>query len=227
MNPEIEKLIDLAIADGQITEKERNVILKKAAELGIDLDEVEMVLDGRLHQLDASKSKQKEKVGNIKTCPACGASVKAFQIKCEDCGHEFTGVKSNHTITQLLDKLNSLNKKANELDHEFDERKAGIINSTPIPTSKEDILEFLSVCSSQADVDFMSRGYGYVVSAWANKGNEALLKAKILFRNDSETYTLLLDFEKKLKKSEKKSKYLWFIVLFFALILGSLIYFNK
>jgi hypothetical protein len=32
MNPEIEKLIDLALADSQITEKERNVILKKAIE---------------------------------------------------------------------------------------------------------------------------------------------------------------------------------------------------
>ena len=37
MHPEIEKLIDLALADGQITEKERNVILKKAAELGVKL----------------------------------------------------------------------------------------------------------------------------------------------------------------------------------------------
>ena len=58
MHLEIEKLIDLAIADGQITEKERNVILKKAAELGVDADEVEMVLDGKLHQLEASKPKQ-------------------------------------------------------------------------------------------------------------------------------------------------------------------------
>lgn len=48
MHPEIEKLIDLALADGQITEKERNVILKKAAELDVDADEVEMVLDGKI-----------------------------------------------------------------------------------------------------------------------------------------------------------------------------------
>lgn len=41
MNEQLIKLIDLALADGQITEKERNVILKKASELGIDADEVE------------------------------------------------------------------------------------------------------------------------------------------------------------------------------------------
>lgn len=227
MHPEIEKLIDFALADGQITEKERNVILKKSAELGIDTDEVEMVLDGRLHQLEASKPKEKEKVGNIKTCPACGASVKAFQIKCDDCGHEFTGIESNKRITQLLDKINSLDKKDGELDYEFDERKAGIINSTPIPNSKEDILEFLSVCSSQADVDFTSRGYGNVVSAWTNKGNEALLKARILFRNDANTLALLLDFEKKLKKSEKKSKLIWLAVIIFGLLIAGLIYINQ
>ena len=81
MHPEIEKLIDLAIADGQIKDKERNVIFKKAAELGVDFDEVEMILDGRLHQLQASQTKSsKEKNGNIKTCPACGAHVKAFKV---------------------------------------------------------------------------------------------------------------------------------------------------
>jgi len=37
MHPEIEKLIDLTLADSLITEKERNVILKKAAELGVKL----------------------------------------------------------------------------------------------------------------------------------------------------------------------------------------------
>ena len=45
MHPEIEKLIELALADGQVTERERNVILKKAKSLGVDEDEVEMILD--------------------------------------------------------------------------------------------------------------------------------------------------------------------------------------
>ena len=37
MNPEIEKLIDLALADGEITDKERSVILKKSVKLGFIL----------------------------------------------------------------------------------------------------------------------------------------------------------------------------------------------
>ena len=110
MHPEIEKLIDFALADGQITEKERNVILKKALELGVDADEVEMVLDGRLHQLEASKPKEKEKVGNIKTCPACGASVKAFQPKCDDCGHEFNNKEGSDVVNNFALGYNSFKK---------------------------------------------------------------------------------------------------------------------
>ena len=94
MNTEIEKLIDLALADGQITEKERGVIINKALAFGVDQDEVEMILDARLHQLQNSQVlPNKEKVGNIKTCPACGFSVKAFQLKCESCDHEFQNTK--------------------------------------------------------------------------------------------------------------------------------------
>jgi len=52
MHPEIEKLVDFALADGIITEKEKNVILKKATELGVDADEIEVVIDGRLHPLN-------------------------------------------------------------------------------------------------------------------------------------------------------------------------------
>ena len=112
MHPEIEKLIDLGIVDGQITEKERKVILKKAAELGVDADEVEMTLDGRLYQLKASNPK--EKVGNIKTCPACGAEKKSFSYKCI-CGHEYVNTKGADAVNDfniLLSKIPKTSKGA-------------------------------------------------------------------------------------------------------------------
>ena len=48
MNPEINKLINLALTDGQVTDKEREIILRKAEKLGLDVDEVEMYLEGKL-----------------------------------------------------------------------------------------------------------------------------------------------------------------------------------
>jgi hypothetical protein len=49
MNSEIEKLIKMALADGQVTDKEREIILRKAEKLGLDVDEVEMYLEGSLY----------------------------------------------------------------------------------------------------------------------------------------------------------------------------------
>lgn len=42
MHTEIEKLIDLALADGYVSDKERSVILKKAKELGASSEEEDM-----------------------------------------------------------------------------------------------------------------------------------------------------------------------------------------
>lgn len=48
MHPDIDKLITLALADGEVTEKEREIILRKAEKLGLDIDEVEMYLEGKI-----------------------------------------------------------------------------------------------------------------------------------------------------------------------------------
>lgn len=48
MHLEIENLIKMALADGQVSDKEREIILRKAEKLGLDVDEVEMYLEGRL-----------------------------------------------------------------------------------------------------------------------------------------------------------------------------------
>lgn len=50
----LEKLIELALVDGVLTEKKKQILMKKAVEFGIDPDEFEMVLDAKLY------SKQQE-----------------------------------------------------------------------------------------------------------------------------------------------------------------------
>ena len=44
-NEQLEKLIEMALMDGELTEKEKQVLFKNAEALGIDLDEFEMVLE--------------------------------------------------------------------------------------------------------------------------------------------------------------------------------------
>ena len=46
----INKLIDMALADGQLTEKEKQILFKNAQREGIDLDEFEMVLEAKLFE---------------------------------------------------------------------------------------------------------------------------------------------------------------------------------
>ena len=48
MHPELENLINMALADGEVTEKERGIILRKAETFGFDVDEAEMILDGKI-----------------------------------------------------------------------------------------------------------------------------------------------------------------------------------
>ena len=218
MHPEIEKLIELSMVDGQISEKEKAVIIKKGIELGVDQDEIEITIDALIFKQQTKSSK--EKVGNIKTCPACGSAVKTMTMACEDCGHEFNNVGANKSISELLNRINTLKKGAQEEDYDFEKRKADQINNTPIPNSREDLLEFLTVCISQADVSWTSRGMGYVVSAWESKGSEALLKAKILFREDLKSMTLIEAYEKKLSSAKKKANYIWFIFIGIGLIYG-------
>ncbi len=168
MHSELEKLIELAIADGVITEKEKLVILKKTEKLGEDPDEIEMILDGKLHQLEANKPRQKEKVGNINTCPACGESVKSFELNCKACGHEFRNIKNHYSsMSVLLSKLDEIDNNVYKTGYEDGkyqslheptlkriraDKKVNLISNYPIPISKEDLYEFIIFSKSKLDI---------------------------------------------------------------------------
>lgn len=113
-NEKIENLINFALADGELTEKEKQILFKKAEEAGIDLDEFEMVLDAKLHEKQqsikqpvapATAAPKSDKFGDVKKCPSCGAIVGAFQGICSDCGHEFTNIDSVSSVQNLYKEL--------------------------------------------------------------------------------------------------------------------------
>ena len=68
MHPEIDKLIEMALADGQVTEKKREIILRKAEKLGLDLDEVEMYLEGIIQKVkNIHINSNSEKIKSLKS----------------------------------------------------------------------------------------------------------------------------------------------------------------
>jgi hypothetical protein len=81
-NEELEKLIAEFISDGEVSENERRILLKKAKNLGIDKEEFEEVLNSRL-KLANIHSKGKS---NKKKCPHCGNSIASISNVCDYCG---------------------------------------------------------------------------------------------------------------------------------------------
>ena len=106
-----------ASLDGELTEKEKQILFKNAQEQGIDLDEFEMVLEARLTELEKVKkdaAPKSNKYGDVRKCPACGSLVPAFKGVCQECGFEFANVDANLSSKQLAEKLlkeSSENKK--------------------------------------------------------------------------------------------------------------------
>lgn len=57
MHPEIDRLINMALSDAQVTDKEREIILRKAEKLGLDIDELEMYLENEIGKISLDLKK--------------------------------------------------------------------------------------------------------------------------------------------------------------------------
>ena len=130
LTPELEQLINYALEDGVLTDKERSVLMRKAQAAGADLDEFEMILDAKLHEVQktaaaAAPKSNSNKHGEVRKCPACGAMVSAFSTRCSECGFEFNNVEANKSANTLFEKLQALEmEKARELaQHEESKNK--------------------------------------------------------------------------------------------------------
>ena len=191
---ELEELIDSVLADGVITDQERAVLRKRALACGEDPDEVMIVVDGRLAKMKKGASPAipaTEKRGNIVKCPNCGAPIEAGAVKCKECGYVFTNVKANNTAKEFAIMLEQRIQKVR-----YDGDKTNInkvnefIKNYPLPTGKEDLLEFI------ASLDARRRSKSNYQEAYNAKYQECVTKAKTLFAGDSDVTSLLAQTEK-------------------------------
>ena len=159
-------------------------------------------------------SKQ-ESAGAVITCPRCKAVVPPFTTRCKNCDLDFRSVESSHNAQQLLNLLMNIdnaqtvylsrglfdistqlmNKK---IAYETARRKASLISSFPVLSSKEDILEFLTQGFAKAKktktgiARIMTWGMfpklkieQIVNMAWKQKCEEIVFRARISMKNDA------------------------------------------
>ena len=215
-NEQIEALISAALADGMLTEKEKQILFKKAQAQGIDLDEFEMVLDARLVELEkaekakaAASAPKSNKVGDIKKCPSCGAMVQSYQGTCSECGYAFEYVEVNYASKELSNLL---------MKAKSEQEMSKIIDTFPIPMEKAALIAFATWLAPQSlDVQNpLSKSY-------QKKYDEVINKAKVTFINDKDILLLITQYEKSKKtllknqlvsfiKTIVKNKIFWYIV---------------
>ena len=169
--------------------------------------------------------------GKIYKCPHCGEVMKSFSANCPSCGHEIRGSKASMSVQELAYKLEKIEaqemqpfepKKSvmkmvfdrdfnnedelEEAQDRFDEqkasKKANLIINFSVPNTREDILEFMLLASSNINV---KKGLDdEVTKAWLSKLEQVYEKARLLMGNKSDFAQIKYIYDK--KKAEIKNR---------------------
>lgn len=135
------------------------------------------------------------KMGVVKKCPNCGATVEMSMVRCPECGYHFGGVEANSSARELAAMLNRATGK-----NEY--KRSNIVVNFPVPTTKADLLEFMADLLYRAK-HYEESGEYKMASAFKAKFKECAMKARIFFRKDPD-FQHLFEIESKIKIKTKK-----------------------
>ena len=95
------------------------------------------------------------------SCPYCGTPIGFDDVKCPGCRRELQR-KSSESIKKLFEDVNKVDDEQKKID---------LIKTFPIPTTREDIVEFMLLASSNFDAKYYvsHKDVENVSSAWLTK----------------------------------------------------------
>lgn len=214
----MEALIQASIEDGVLTDLEKNVLVKRAQKENIDLDELEVYIDSLLQKQRKANQKtqqsdenQREKWhGKVAKCPNCGAPVEPGIAKCTACGYAFSGLTANKSAQEFSKQLQIVEAKHKGTSQEEKTVKAEalstVIATFPIPTTKEDLLEFLLILKTGfSNLPNINPDY-IVKQAYRSKIKECIEKINMSFPNDSLFQKQIQEVEKAFEESDASLK---------------------
>lgn len=186
--------------------------------------------------------------GKIHKCPNCGEVLKSFVTTCPACGYEIRDANTPMSLHEFTTKLQEIEdsrppKKIGLKDiyvditmiNETDKRSISLIRNFTIPNTKEDLIEFLILASSNIniksyqDYDRITESQKAVSDAWMAKFEQAYEKARISFGNTPEFKEVQNIYDKKLNeltKAKNSNKWIWLVIsVFFAIPICFLIFY--
>lgn len=119
----------------------------------------------------AEEERRERWEGSIQKCPNCGAHLGAFTAFCPECGHEIRNAGAESRVNELARRLSEM---------ESAEKRDELIRSFYIPNTREEIIEFTILASSNIKIG------SYEVDAWSAKLEQAYQKASLAFGDTQE-----------------------------------------
>ncbi len=144
-----------------------------------------------------------EYVGATQRCKHCGEIISSHTTECPSCHMEIRGAKSSLVVKEFFRLLQN--------KHGYD--KIDFIREYPLPSSREDLLEFSMQAKSQIlcnDIDSDGKLNAYEKSlsmAWKTKFEQCYTKAKMLL--GAEDVKKLDELKYEIEIDEKKRRKMW------------------
>ncbi len=167
---ELENLIQATLEDGILEPYEKEALVKRAKAEGVDLTELEIyinsILQKRKKEHDEKEEARQEQIDRDKRaafgriCPNCGKQVPPMTLKCE-CGYEFNQDATTERAAEILsEKIDDIKGKElrlspnsenyNKAMDEYARITCELIRNAPIPSTKEDVIDFLALSLSNS-----------------------------------------------------------------------------
>ena len=243
MHQDIEKLLNAAKEKGSITEKQREIILNKAQQLGEDMAEVEFVLE------DIPLKKGENDKTKSKRCPQCGAIVDDMALKCPECGYAFKDESdANFAVRKIIEetekkieaarnsdrgKIRETLRKGREkdddvwdyeIDDEVEKKVRAAIAAFKVPYTQNALIQAYEYAYGQFEQSKLTDTM--TSSAWLGKSKElyGLLRSQPNHDNETKAW---LEAHSEVLKASVFPKWVWGSLIGAAVMVALIIIFGS